>query len=195
LCRGDGVIEEVAIHSPDGLAHVVFGELQALLARHGLGIADIDRYAVAAGPGSFTGVRVGLTLAKGLAFATGRRVVAVSVLQAVASFGAGPWRATMLDARRGEIYAAVYDSNLQLVVPEVVTRLDRFLATLPAEPVEFIAMDRSLVSDQQHPLVVAPRELAGAIGKIAATREGESPELVDANYVRRSDAELFWRDR
>ena len=193
LCEQDRVIEEVAIHSPDGFAHVIFGELQALLKRNRVEIADIDRYASAAGPGSFTGVRVGLTLAKGLAFATGKTVVAVSVLQALASYGSGPLRAVLVEARRGEVYAAVYDAHLQLIVPEVVTTLDRFLAMLPAESVEFIAMDAALAGGR--PFTLAPRELAGAIGKIAARCEGQSPAAIDANYVRRSDAELFWKDR
>jgi tRNA threonylcarbamoyladenosine biosynthesis protein TsaB len=181
LCEQDRVIEEVAIHSPDGFAHVVFQELQDLLNRNGLGIAGIDRYAAASGPGSFTGVRVGLTLAKGLAFATGKKVVAVSILQAVASFGSGALRAPVIEARRGEVYAAVYDARLRIVVPEVVTTLEKFRAMLPSDPIEFVAMDQ-------------PRALAGAIGKIAAWSHGEMPEAIDANYVRRSDAELFWND-
>jgi len=83
LAEGDRIIEEVALHSPDGFAHVLFPEIEALLARHNLKITDIERFAAAAGPGSFTGVRVGLTAAKGLAEATGRQVVAVSNLQAI----------------------------------------------------------------------------------------------------------------
>ncbi len=194
LCEGDRVIEEVAIHSPDGFAHVVFGELQALLARHGLLVTDIDRVAAASGPGSFTGVRVGLTLAKGLAFALGKKVVAVSVLQAVASYGTGPLRAVAIEARRGEVYAAVYDAGLRLVAPEMVTTFDRFTAMLPAEPVEFVVLDLALARGRSA-VVLAPRELAGAIGTIAAKSEGELPATIDANYVRRSDAELFWKDR
>jgi tRNA threonylcarbamoyladenosine biosynthesis protein TsaB len=176
LCDRDRVIEEVSIHSPDGFAHVVFQELLDLLARNSVRIAEIDRYAAASGPGSFTGVRIGLALAKGLAFATGKKVVAVSVLQAVASLGSAPLRAAVIDARRGEVYAALYDAALHLVVAEVATTLDKFRAMLPNESIEFISMD-------------PPRPLAAAIGTIATSREGEMPEAIDANYVRRSDAE------
>jgi tRNA threonylcarbamoyladenosine biosynthesis protein TsaB len=181
LCEQERVVEEVSIHSPEGFAHVVFQELQELLTRNSVRIADIDRYASASGPGSFTGVRVGLALAKGLAFATGKKVVAVSVLEAVASLGTSQLRAAVIGARRGEVYAALYDAELRIVVPEVVTTLDKFRAMLPAGSIEFLTMD-------------PPRALAGAIGKIAASREGEMPEAVDASYVRRSDAELFWKD-
>ena len=80
----------------------------------------MDAFASASGPGSFTGVRVGLTAVKGLAEATGRKVIAVSNLQALAWHGSRPLRAAVLDARRGEVYGGVYDAALQLVQEEVV---------------------------------------------------------------------------
>ena len=75
---------------------------------------------------------MGLTAAKGLAEATGRKVVAVSNLQAVASFGTRALRAPVIDARRGDIFGAVYDAELRLVSREVVMKLRRLPATLPA---------------------------------------------------------------
>jgi len=182
--EGDRVLEEVAMDSPDGFAHVMFPEIEALLARHRLKITDIDGFAAAAGPGSFTGLRVGLTAAKGLAEATGRKVVAVSNLQAIASFGTRALRAPVIDARRGDIFGAVYDAGLRLVAPEVVMKLEDFLSTLPA--------GAEVIRD-------APKRLAGAIAGIAAGRLeaglGQDPAEIDANYVRRSDAELMWRDK
>jgi len=178
------VIEEVALHSPDGFAHVLFNEIEQLLARHNLKITEMEGFAAAAGPGSFTGVRVGLTAAKGLAEATGRKVVAVSNLQALASFGTRALRAPVIDARRGDIFGAVYDADLRVVSPEVVMKLDDFLGTLP-EGVE-------VIDDASKPL-------AGAIARIAAGQFevglAQDPAEIDANYVRRSDAELMWRDR
>ena len=184
LVESDHVIEEVALHSPDGFAHVMFPEIERLLARHNLKVTDIEGFAAAAGPGSFTGVRVGLTAAKGLAEATGRKVVAVSNLQAVASFGTHPLRAPVIDARRGDIFGAVYDAELRLVTPEVVMKLEDWRRTLPA--------GTEVIDDP-------PKLLAGAIAKIAVGRFqaglAQDPAEIDANYVRRSDAELMWRDK
>jgi tRNA threonylcarbamoyladenosine biosynthesis protein TsaB len=87
LTRGETLVEEVALQSPDGFAHVVFGEIRALLNRHDCPLSAIECFATATGPGSFTGVRVGITCIKGLAEATGRPVVGVSNLQALAMFG------------------------------------------------------------------------------------------------------------
>jgi tRNA threonylcarbamoyladenosine biosynthesis protein TsaB len=184
LAEGDRVLEEVAMRSPDGYAHVMFPEIEALLVRHKLKITDIEGFAAAAGPGSFTGVRVGLTAAKGLAEATGRKVVAVSNLQAIASFGTRALRAPVIDARRGDIFGAVYDAELRLVAPEVVMKFEDWSRTLPA--------DVEVMND-------TPRLLAGAIARIAAARFeaglAQDPAEIDANYVRRSDAELMWRDK
>src|SRR6185503_9038893 len=80
---------------------------------------------------AFTGVRVALTAAKCLDEATGRKVVAVSNLEALASFGTKPLRAPVIDARRGDIFGAVYDSDLRLVQDEIVMPFETWVATLP----------------------------------------------------------------
>jgi tRNA threonylcarbamoyladenosine biosynthesis protein TsaB len=191
--------EEVLMHAPAGFAHVLYAHLDELLRRNGVALADIDCFAAASGPGSFTGVRVGLACVKGLAEAMGRPAAGVSNLEAVASFGTAPLRATVLDARRGEVYGAVYDDAGGLVAPETVGTLSSWLAELPPG-VEFVSRDFSAFGDglPAAPRVVAPRALAAAIATIAARRleRGAAcdPAALDANYVRRSDAELFWKE-
>ena len=184
LAEDGRVLEEVPLHSPDGFGHILFVEIERLLARHHCKITDVLGFAVAAGPGSFTGVRIGLTAAKGLAEATERKVVAISNLQAIAAFGTKPLRAVAFDARRGEIFGAVYDSELRLVSDEVVMKQEDWLQTLPSG-VEMVTG--------------GGRVLAGAIARIAADRFhaglAQDPAEIDANYVRRSDAELLWRDK
>lgn len=197
-----GVVDEIPLHAPDGFGPVLFSQIRILLGRHGCNIAEIECFASTSGPGSFTGVRVGLTAAKGLAEATGRQVVAVSNLQALAAFGSAPLRATVLDARRGEVYGAVYDAALELVAPEMVAKFPDWLATLPADGYEFIStnfLPFQNFADARIPVVTPPRALAGAVGRIAWDRWqaglASDPAAIDANYVRRSDAELFWKDR
>jgi len=194
LVEDDRVIEEVVLTSTDGFAHILFGEIEALLARHDVAIHQIDLFAAASGPGSFTGVRVGLAAAKGLAEATGRKVLAVSNLQALAWFGSRPLRATVIDAHRGEVYGAVYDSRLETVSNEGVMKLEEWLAGLPTGDLEFITSGFPL--DVREPVIEAPRALAGAIGRIAAGRIhlAKDPAAIDANYLRRSDAELMWKE-
>jgi tRNA threonylcarbamoyladenosine biosynthesis protein TsaB len=165
----------------------------------------VDCYAAAAGPGSFTGVRVGLAAVKGLAEAASKPVAPVSNLRALAWYGSGALRATLLDARRGEIYGAVYDAALKAVVPETVGRFPDWLAALPDGDVEFVSPDfgpfrASLARTrfEAAPVVETPRTLAVPVARIAldAWRMGvlEDPVTVDANYIRRSDAERLWND-
>jgi tRNA threonylcarbamoyladenosine biosynthesis protein TsaB len=198
LTEANVVVEEIALHAPEGFGHVLFGHVQHLLEKNGTTVHQMECFAAASGPGSFTGVRVGLAAAKGLAEATGKRVVAVSNLRALASFGSAPLRATVIDARRGEVYAAVYNSNLELVMPEAVLKFEVWLAMLNklhAGNYEFVS---TVPMDTPIPVVIAPRALAAAIGHIAwddfTLGRSSDPAEIDANYVRRSDAELFWKE-
>jgi tRNA threonylcarbamoyladenosine biosynthesis protein TsaB len=201
LSYGDDLLEEVQVSAPEGFGQVLFGQIGELLGRHGWNISDIDCFASAAGPGSFTGVRVGLTAVKGFAEALGKPVVAVSNLQAMAWFGSRALRAPILDARRGDIFGGLFDGALREVQAEVVTKLLEWLAMLPSGDIEFLSPDpgqfqaavqgRGAVSQ-------TPRALARAIAGIAADRfvagQTLSPDAADANYVRRADAELFWKE-
>jgi tRNA threonylcarbamoyladenosine biosynthesis protein TsaB len=198
LTEANVVIEEVALHSPEGFGHVLFGYIQQLLEKRGTTVHQMECFAAASGPGSFTGVRVGLAAAKGLAEATGKRMVAVSNLRALASFGSAPLRATLIDARRGEIYGAVYNSRLELVMPEAVLKLETWLKSLEKLHQGSYEIISVAQIDTAVPVVIAPRELAAAIGHIAwdefTLGRSSDPADIDANYVRRSDAELFWKE-
>jgi tRNA threonylcarbamoyladenosine biosynthesis protein TsaB len=201
LTEGEQTVDEILLCSPDGYGHILYGHVQQLLSRNGVTIQQIDCFAAASGPGSFTGVRVGLTAVKGLAEATGKRVVAVSNLRALAFFGTACLRATVLDARRGEVYGALYDDRLESVASETVMKFPAWLATLPTAGYEFISNDFSPFQshvDAAIPVVTAPRAMARAIGGIAwmEVQKGhaQDPAEIDANYVRRSDAELFWKE-
>ena len=205
LARGEEVLEEVLLQAPGGFAHVIYGHLEQLLRRQGVRVDQIDCFAAASGPGSFTGVRVGLACVKGLAEASRKPVIAVSNLRALALFGCAPLRAVVLDARRGEVYAALYDSEGHLVTPETVTKLAAWMETLPDGELEFVSTDFAPFCDtfagthfERARRVVAPRALAAAIAYIACegflAGQAQDAAAIDASYVRRSDAELFWKD-
>jgi tRNA threonylcarbamoyladenosine biosynthesis protein TsaB len=205
LARSEALLEQIELHAPDGFAHVLYEYLHCLLSRHRVPLDAIDCFAAASGPGSFTGVRVGLACIKGLAEACARPALAVSNLEALASCGTGALRAAVMDARRGEIYGAVYDPEGRIVVPETVAPFRSWLDTLPEQTLEFVSADTDAVRTALQgtrfagaPLTPAPRALAAAIARIATARflrgEALDPAALDANYVRRSDAELHWKE-
>jgi tRNA threonylcarbamoyladenosine biosynthesis protein TsaB len=209
LVNAAGVIEEVRLKSFAGLGELLFPEIQTLLDRHGARLDDVSVIATGCGPGSFTGIRVGLTAAKGLAEAVGKPVAGVSRLMAMASFGTKAVRAVISDARRGEVYAAVYDlapdGNLILRGSEAVAKLEDLVAFVPIDfellldeglnlPSEFaIGRDKQMAE-----IVRTPRYLAGAVGEIGFRRwllgMAEDPAEIDASYVRRSDGAMVWTD-
>lgn len=200
--RENGVtVEEIPLHSPDGFSSVLFDHLRRLFQRHEWDIASMGCFAAANGPGSFTGVRVGLAAIKGLAEATGAAAIAVSNLRALSVYGSTPKRGVIIDARRGEIYAAIYGADLEAVTPEVVMPAPEWLNSLDVRPDEIISTDlmafRTLFpgdipASEQRNLAAAVAQIAES--QLAAGERGDAL-LLDANYVRRSDAELFWRDR
>ena len=200
-----GPREEVLLHAPQGFSRVLFGEIEALLGRQAVQLSDVDLFAAASGPGSFTGLRVGLSGIKGLAEVLGRPAVAVSNLEALAGFGSADIRAAVIDAKRGEVYAAVYDRGGNPIVRETVLPLSSLLALLPHGDIEWISadfepfrLDLAGTPFEFCPVVAAPRAIAGMIARIAIRRSTAErttdPAAIDANYVRRSDAERFWKE-
>lgn len=209
LARGGEVVESIAIEAPDGFGQILYQRIESLLSSNKLSIPDIDLYAAASGPGSFTGIRVGMTAIKALAEVNGKQVVAVSNLLAMAEAGQGQLRAPVLDARREQVYAAVYDSELRPVVDECVVAWPEFLRLVGDHEVTFLAQSAKLLeaggmapppeaTRNVNRQVILTEPLAAAVARVAARafKRGEAvpPEAIDANYVRRSDAELKWRD-
>jgi len=195
LAADGALLETRTIHAPAGFSGVIFEELAALLERHRLTLPQIAGYGVAAGPGSFTGVRVGLTVAKGLAEAHGKLVAPVSNLRAIASLAQSHTQGPLcpiIDVRRGEVAAAVYSSNLELL-----------MAPFCAEPQEVARRaaecDAVIYCGADAPrffpgaLETSPY-LAGGIALLAsrdlAAGRGLDPATADADYVRRADVRL-----
>jgi tRNA threonylcarbamoyladenosine biosynthesis protein TsaB len=194
LADESGLREEVALHSLQGFSHILFGEIEALLKRHNVALHEIEIFAGASGPGSFTGVRVGLAAMKGLAEVLGKKVVAVSNLAAVAEFGQSSRRAVTIDARRGEIYGAVYDDQGNQLLDEQVLPLQKFLTLLPPGTTEWVTQGLAAAAPEGYRVIEAPGALAAAIARIALRSEPQDPAAIEANYVRRSDAELLWKE-
>lgn len=206
LLDGEQLLEEVSFEAPDGHGHILFGEIDELLRRHGKSLDNVDCFAAASGPGSFTGVRIGLAAVKGFAEATGHQVAAVSNLRALAWYGSAALRAVVLDARRGDVFTALYDAALEVVQGEEVKRFADWIVIVPHGEIEFISPDfapyRPMLAGtgfEGAAVVETPRSLAVPVAHIAARLETEGkledPLTVDANYVRVADAERKWKER
>ena len=206
LARDGQVVRELA--SPPGASHAEHlpGDLMTLLEREQVPLASIDVFAAATGPGSFTGMRVGIATMQGLAFATGRPLVGVSGLDALARMGrpadADACVATWVDAWRGEVYAALYQDGRE-IEPATVELPGALLERHRQRGrVLFIgdgaATFELLISDTlgDHATLAEPVAplLAGTIAQMAheAALAGHrpSPDAIRPLYVRRTDAEI-----
>jgi len=143
LLEEDNIRGELFVHTGRNHAEVLLPSIESLLASVGIGKKQIDLFAVTVGPGSFTGLRVGTSTVKGLAFVLQKPVVGVCTLDAlalnVAHAGPGIAICPMMDAGRGEVYTALYQpfgpDAYEKTLQECVIRPDEFLGSIQGEVV------------------------------------------------------------
>ncbi|HEX6802588.1 MAG TPA: tRNA (adenosine(37)-N6)-threonylcarbamoyltransferase complex dimerization subunit type 1 TsaB [Terriglobales bacterium] len=173
-------------------------QISALLRKHNFKKEQIDAFAVASGPGSFTGLRVGLAAIKALAEVLHKPIAAVSRLEVIArlSKGSGEVMAA-LDAGRNEVYSGVYrieDGRSELLGEDLLS-LPEFLAGAGGRGV--VTPDAKIAESARRAgveavLIALPQADAVARLGYQKIRAGRtiSPEALDATYIRRSDAEI-----
>jgi tRNA threonylcarbamoyladenosine biosynthesis protein TsaB len=211
VVRGGQVLAEIAGDSAITHAARLPGDLMEVLAQAGVPLGTIDLLAVAAGPGSFTGLRVGIAAMQGLAMAINKPIVPVSTLDALAhpaASPAAPLVASWVDAQRGEVFSALYESGTATPMsePTALPPLETIttIAALAAGRRIYFVGDGatryaerivSALGEQADVASIAPR-LAGAIGLIATAspERAIAPHAVAPIYIRRPDVELA-RDR
>ena len=210
LVEDDTVLAAGAVDTRQGAASERLMPLVAdVLARAGVSPRDLDAVAVGAGPGSFTGLRIGMATAKGIAFAAGIPLWAVSSLAALA-LGAvrrgatGPVLA-VLDARRGELYAGLFAPDLTPLAPERVLSP----AALATEITNLTTVQCTVVRLVGDALDVYRTELAGigtamaeprtpgAVEVAALALAGSREDVLGTGaptYIRPSEAEVMYPD-
>ena len=143
ILSGAKVLAEANLEARSDHSVRLLASIHFLLETCGLDIAQVEGYSLAVGPGSFTGIRVGMSTVKALAFASKRPVAAVSSLQALALKLVQPQVRLLCpisDAKKGEVYAALFEwpdtgERLKELVPPGAYKPDEFLAQLPGHRV------------------------------------------------------------
>jgi tRNA threonylcarbamoyladenosine biosynthesis protein TsaB len=223
ILRDSDVLAEVSGYEETPYSSRLFRDIALLQDRANFHMNQVDVFAVAAGPGSFTGLRVGLTAVKAWAEVHGKSIAAISGLEAIAeeyvvreasSASDAPFIAPFLDARRGQIFGAIYRripgdaTGLALASDESILSVDEFLELVKAKSPQFVQLvsptpdmlPAALVSEvlSGARIVQVSAALAPAIGRLGFERakRGDLVDSIrlDANYVRRSDAESAWKD-
>jgi tRNA threonylcarbamoyladenosine biosynthesis protein TsaB len=209
LARDGVVINEEPIDTSRQLALQLPGALRDILDLSAIALEEIDAFAVATGPGSFTGLRIGIATMQGLAFGLGKPLIGISGLTALRAVASpaflGSRIVTWVDAWRGDVYAALFEDGQQIGEP-VVAKPDHLLDALTprgfANDILFIGDGAEtyrdlIVSRLGHAARIADPvvpPLAAVIAMLATIeyKNGHRPppHAIRPIYVRRSDAEL-----
>ena len=213
--RDGAMLGSVAHETSEDYSLWLLPAVERVLVGAAVRMTDVDVYSVASGPGSFTGVRVGLTTVKALAEVYGKAIVAVSRLEAIAgqALGTAPLVAAFANASRGQVFGAVYRRNgagLERLGDEMDLAPGKFVAAAAelagAEGISWVSTDPDCVlgdepwqerAGQKEVIERVSPFLAQAIAQVAVVRlaEGRTTDALglDANYVRRPDAEMLWK--
>lgn len=200
-CTPDGSCQQVELVAIAGgtFSAQLVPRIATLLENHGFSKNDIGAFAAASGPGSFTGLRVGLAAIKGLAEVLDKPIATVSLLEAVAVSGNLTGKvAAVLDARRDEVFVGEYlvsSLGAELIREQLLTITEwldsapDWPVVTPDAPIANAARARGIRVEQ----IERPRSDVIARLGCRKTLEGltVSTEDLDANYIRLSDAEIF----
>jgi len=213
VLNDDTVLAEMAVTSQETHAKRLVSAIDATLGMTDQTVADCDGFAVTTGPGSFTGLRIGISTVKGLGFATGKPVAGVSTLDALAyQFPLFPHLiCPVLDARKGQIYTALYESTGHMkwkrVVEDCAVEPEEWLKQVH-DPCLFVGdgtvsygeLIREILGDLAY---LAPiylnRVRASVVGYIGIKQilDGQTADVEQLvpHYVRKSDAEIKRKER
>lgn len=206
LCDGARVIASRSANGGATTAARLTPFLQSLFAESGIAPAQLDALAVTVGPGSFTGLRVGMAFVKGLAMALGRAVVPLSSLELLAlnADGSAIPVCPMYDARKSEVYAAVYDCSgaMQSIISETVTNPATFIEKITTRTLfigDGAVRYRDLIEERlgelaefADPVQNEPQASAGVSLALAGFASGRAlqPAALLPRYLRLPEAEI-----
>lgn len=210
VIEDDTLIGEVRINVKIAHSERVMTSVEWLLTASNLSINDIDAFAVSIGPGSFTGLRIGLSTIKGLSYAAKKPIVPVPTLDAFARrlrFSSYPV-CPMLDARKNEVYTGLYkweNDQCRKIVPETAIAPADFLKEIKGQTIfmgEGAKIYRELIIEKLHgnALFASPSEMSPSASSVAEIAIEKLKEGITADpaslvpfYLRRSEAEILWK--
>jgi tRNA threonylcarbamoyladenosine biosynthesis protein TsaB len=211
LAEDENILGEINIDSAETHSVRLLSGIDYLFKSLGLGLSFVDAFAVISGPGSFTGVRIGLTTIKGLAETTAKPIVPLTAFEAWAE--KFPLEqgiiVPLIDARRGEVYARVFqrtDGRLSKLSEGMVVIPSQLFSHLDYERILFVggggSRYRQVVSECGRPLwrilgsdAFLGRSMARLAYQRALKHDFTSALDLKAYYLRKSDAELYWKER
>ena len=209
LVNEDCVIGEITYTIKKSHSTQLMPMVIQLLEVSGYTLKTIDGIGVSMGPGSFTGLRIGMTLANMLSYANGLPIVGISSLKAIAYNGKGlaEYVCPLIYSRKEEVYGALYNRNLEPLMDEQIMSIEGFIKKLPKEPILLLGdgftkygsffKEKGVPLVNCNPEIEIPKGSSVAYLAMESFKEGkvENPFNLKPDYFRPSEAEIPWEQK
>lgn len=198
IANDDEILGDFNVNQSKTHSESLVPMIEILLRMLGMDVSDIDKFIISKGPGSFTGLRIGMTVAKTLAQAQNKDLIPVSTLVALAAGSSSKIpKAPMIDARSTRVYAGLFDENFKEIIPENLYEIDDFsrLVNETGLEVELIGLVNDKYYDKFDKAIKAPININNSIGKnlVRVAQQGDIKAYnlfeISPNYLRKSQAE------
>lgn len=186
LVKDESLLIEVQEKLEKNLSTYTLSKIDEMFLKVQLSPKDIDQIIVVNGPGSFTGIRIGITIAKTYAWALKKKITTITSLEAMAvSTDIGQFKVPMIDARRGYVFAGIYDEKNELILKNQYLKLDTLITA-----VQSLNAPYQLISNDHLDIDTIP--YVPNILKIVSTFKNKTslhPHAVNPEYLKKTEAE------
>lgn len=182
IFKDDKLIDSINEKCEKNMSALFDSKVDELFKRNNLELTEVNKIYTVTGPGSFTGIRVGMTFSKVLAMALKEKITPISELQVLATTNTDKLKAPLIDARRGYVYAGVYDEDCSTVVEDKHILLEDFLNI--NKDVEYISYDSF-----EHISTILPNIDFEKIIEINKDKKQIDHEVLTPNYLKLTEAE------
>lgn len=194
LYKNNEIIEYFQMEADNNLSVLLLPKIDELLKKLNLEIKDVDKIYVSNGPGSFTGIRIGVTTAKTIAYGLNKEINTVSELEVLASVDTNKkYIVPLIDARRNYVYTGMYNNNLNIEIENKYIDLDEFYNFLSKNyninDILFVSNDSFNINTE------VPKINIWKIIEKHRKDESMNPHLVNPNYLKLTEAEEKLNDK
>lgn len=194
LYKNNEIIEYFQMEADNNLSVLLLPKIDELLKKSNLEIKDVDKIYVSNGPGSFTGIRIGVTTAKTIAYGLNKEINTVSELEVLASVDTNKkYIVPLIDARRNYVYTGMYNNNLNIEIENKYIDLDEFYNFLSKNyninDILFVSNDSFNINTE------VPKINIWKIIEKHRNDESMNPHLVNPNYLKLTEAEEKLNDK
>lgn len=184
LLNGNEIIDQKIDFNDKNLSSNFVPMVDELLKKNNIKPTDVNKIFVSIGPGSFTGIRVGVTFAKVMAWSLNIEIIPFSSLELIASSSSEQIIVPLIDARRGYVFSGIYDQNLNVLLPDQYIPLENLVnqAKIYSNSV-FVSLDSFEI-----PTVMPSVDIRKVVAK-HSNDTGVNPHALNPNYLKKTEAE------